>query len=109
MNGAHIAYTAVGRGAPILLLHGYPLSGELFARNRDALAAAGYRVITLDHRGFGNSTAPEGESGPIQTYARDALAVMDQLGVQKAIIGGISMGGPSSSRCTGRHRSASWA
>lgn len=94
VNGARIAYTSVGTGTPMLLLHGYPLSGELFARNRDALVAAGYRVITLDHRGYGNSTAPAGNPGSIQTYAQDALAVMDQLGIQKAIIGGMSMGGP---------------
>lgn len=94
VNGARIAYTSVGTGTPMLLLHGYPLSGELFARNRDALVAAGYRVITLDHRGYGNSTAPASQPGSIPTYAQDALAVMDQLGVPKAIIGGMSMGGP---------------
>ncbi|MFW8628511.1 alpha/beta fold hydrolase [Deinococcus sp. ME38] len=78
----------------MLLLHGYPLSGELFSRNRDALAAAGYRVITIDHRGYGKSVAPAGAPGDLATYAADALGVMDQLGVPKAIIGGMSMGGP---------------
>ena len=41
VNGAQIHYVSVGQGTPMLLLHGYPLSGELFSRNRDALAAAG--------------------------------------------------------------------
>ena len=41
VNGAQIHYVSEGTGTPILLLHGYPLSGELFSRNRDALAAAG--------------------------------------------------------------------
>ncbi|BDP43563.1 hypothetical protein DAETH_35320 (plasmid) [Deinococcus aetherius] len=94
VNGARIHYVSVGQGTPMLLLHGYPLSGELFARNRDALAAAGYRVITIDHRGYGRSTAPASDPGSLATYAQDALAVMDRLGVQKAIIGGMSMGGP---------------
>ncbi|GAA5534585.1 alpha/beta hydrolase [Deinococcus aluminii] len=94
VNGAHLAYTSVGQGTPILLIHGYPLSGELFARNRDTLAAAGYRVITIDQRGYGHSTAPASDPGSIGTYAADALAVLDQLGIQKAIIGGMSMGGP---------------
>lgn len=94
VNGAQIHYVSVGQGTPMLLLHGYPLSGELFSRNRDALAAAGYRVITIDHRGYGQSVAPAGAPGDLATYAADALGVMDQLNVPKAIIGGMSMGGP---------------
>ncbi len=94
VNGARIHYVSVGQGTPMLLLHGYPLSGELFARNRDALAAAGYRVITIDHRGYGSSTAPASDPGSLETYAQDALAVMDRLNVPRAIIGGMSMGGP---------------
>ncbi|MBB5234739.1 pimeloyl-ACP methyl ester carboxylesterase [Deinococcus budaensis] len=94
VNGARIHYVSQGSGTPMLLLHGYPLSGELFSRNRDALAAAGYRVITIDHRGYGRSTAPASDPGSLATYAQDALAVMDQLNVPRAIIGGMSMGGP---------------
>jgi pimeloyl-ACP methyl ester carboxylesterase len=94
VNGAQIHYVSVGSGKPMLLLHGYPLSGELFSRNRDALAAAGYQVITIDHRGYGMSTAPADAPGDLKTYAMDALTVMDKLNVPKAIIGGMSMGGP---------------
>ncbi len=94
VNGAQIHYVSQGSGTPMLLLHGYPLSGELFARNRDALASAGYRVITIDHRGYGKSVAPASDPGSLQTYAKDALAVLDQLNVPSAIIGGMSMGGP---------------
>ncbi|UBV45080.1 alpha/beta hydrolase (plasmid) [Deinococcus taeanensis] len=94
VNGARIHYVSQGAGTPMLLLHGYPLSGELFARNRNALAAAGYRVITIDHRGYGQSTAPATAPGSLETYASDALTVMDRLNVPKAIIGGMSMGGP---------------
>ncbi|GGR23160.1 alpha/beta fold hydrolase [Deinococcus ruber] len=94
VNGASIHYVSQGSGTPMLLLHGYPLSGELFARNRDALANAGYRVITIDHRGYGKSTAPASDPGSLETYAKDALAVLDKLNIPKAIIGGMSMGGP---------------
>lgn len=95
LNGAQIHYVSQGQGTPMLLIHGYPLSGELFKNNRGALARAGYRVITLDLRGFGQSRAPESDAGSIQTYAKDALALLDKLGIQKAIIGGMSMGGPT--------------
>lgn len=91
VNGARIFYQVAGQGAPMLLMHGYPLSGALFARNRDALAAR-YQVITIDHRGFGSSSAP-GIPDSIAVYADDALAVMDQLGIGRAIVGGHSMGG----------------
>lgn len=94
LNGARIHYVSQGSGTPLLLLHGYPLSGELFVRNRDALASAGFRVITVDHRGYGQSTAPADNPGDLATYAQDALAVLDQLNVNKAVIGGMSMGGP---------------
>ena len=94
VNGAQIHFVSQGTGTPMLLLHGYPLSGELFARNRDALSQAGYRVITIDHRGYGMSAALASDPGSLATYAKDALAVMDQLNIPKAIIGGMSMGGP---------------
>jgi hypothetical protein len=57
VNGARIFYQVLGAGEPMLLLHGYPLSGALFARNRDVLAER-YRVITVDHRGYGKSQVP---------------------------------------------------
>ena len=75
----------------MLLLHGYPLSGALFSRNREALAAQ-YQVITADHRGYGMSEAP-GTPDDVAVYASDAMAVLDELGVDQAIIGGHSMGG----------------
>ncbi|SDY92473.1 alpha/beta fold hydrolase [Citreimonas salinaria] len=91
-DGARIFYEVAGDGPPMLLLHGYPLSGALFARVRDALQDD-YTVLTVDHRGYGLSEAPEIPQD-IGTYANDALAVMDHLGFDAAIIGGMSMGGP---------------
>lgn len=92
VDGARIFYQVAGEGELMLLMHGYPLSGALFGRNREALAEQ-YQVITLDHRGYGISEAPEVPSD-VATYASDALAVLDELGVDQAIIGGHSMGGP---------------
>ena len=92
VNGANIFYQSVGSGTPMLLLHGYPLSGALFARVRDQLASR-YQVITLDHRGYGMSEAP-GVPDSVAVYAQDALDVLTAIGVDRAIIGGMSMGGP---------------
>lgn len=93
INGATIHYTVSGQGSPILLIHGYPLSGELFSRNRVALSGS-HQVITMDLRGFGQSSAPVSDPGSLQSYARDALGLLDTLNIQKAVIGGMSMGGP---------------
>lgn len=95
IEGARIFYQVLGEGQPILLIHGYPLSGDLFAENREALAEAGYQVITVDLRGYGRSEAlGEQPEGSVGSYADDVLAVMDELGVESAVIGGMSMGGP---------------
>ena len=92
VDGARIFYEARGNGPALMLLHGYPLSGALFARMRDELENE-YTVVTLDHRGYGKSEATS-NPGTVEQYARDAIAVMDKLGVEKAAIGGMSMGGP---------------
>ena len=92
VNGAEIFVSETGEGEAVVLLHGYPLSGALFERVRDALDDE-HRVITIDHRGYGNSSTPEVVES-VTTYAEDALAVLDQLGVESAAIGGMSMGGP---------------
>ena len=49
-----------GDGRPIVLIHGWPLSGDAFASNIPVLQDAGYRVVTYDRRGFGTSSKPEG-------------------------------------------------
>ena len=92
VGSATIAYRVQGHGPAMILIHGYPLSGELFVKNRAVLARR-YMVVTPDLRGFGNSTAPDTKGG-VALYAKDMLAVMDHLHVRKAIIGGMSMGGP---------------
>ena len=90
---AKLFYKSEGSGPAMVLIHGYPLGGELFKSNRSALAQAGYRVVTVDLRGFGRSSAPVSDAGSIPTYAQDVLAVMDKLEIKKAVIGGMSMGG----------------
>lgn len=90
-DGAQIYYQVQGEGTPLVLIHGYPLNSGLFRDNVGPLAAH-HQVITVDLRGFGQSIAPS-EDASIETYAEDVLAVMDMLGLEQAIVGGMSMGG----------------
>ena len=92
VGSATIAYRVQGHGPAMMLVHGYPLSGELFAKNRAVLARR-YTVVTPDLRGFGSSTTPDTKGG-VELYAKDMLAVMDHLSIKRVIIGGMSMGGP---------------
>lgn len=92
VEGARIHYQSVGQGPAMFLIHGFPLNGDFFRDNAPALSR-NYRVVTMDLRGFGQSTTDPSDPGSVSTYAGDALAVMDKLGVQKAVIGGMSMGG----------------
>ncbi|WP_394824851.1 alpha/beta fold hydrolase [Pendulispora albinea] len=91
-DGVRIHYLDQGRGTPVLLLHAYPLHGAMFQPQLDALASK-YRFIVPDHRGFGKSGPPLAEASEMAQLAGDALAVLDALQIQQAVIGGVSMGG----------------
>ncbi len=91
VNGTRLFYQVSGTGTPLLLIHGFPLSGQLFQGQLAGLSQR-FQVITPDLRGFGKSATPDAQGG-ISTYARDMLGLMNHLGIRKAIIGGHSMGG----------------
>ena len=90
-DGAQIFYQVTGAGTPLVLIHGYPLSGALFTYQQTGLASR-FQVITLDLPGYGQSTATSG-SASTAYYAQAVLALLDHLGIAKAVIGGHSMGG----------------
>ena len=90
-NGTTIFYQVTGSGTPLVLIHGYPLSGALFQHQQTGLASK-FQVVTLDLPGFGRSSAPVG-FGSTALYAHYVLDLMNHLGISKAIIGGHSMGG----------------
>lgn len=80
-----------GGGAPVILAHGFLMDHEMFAPQVAALAPE-FRVITWDERGFG-LTEFDGEPFTYWDSARDCLALFDHLGVDRAVVGGMSQGG----------------
>lgn len=82
-------YEDHGAGQPVVLIHGYPLSGASWEKQTAALLAAGYRVITYDRRGFGRSS--QATSG-YDRFARDLDVVLERLDLNDAVLVGFSMG-----------------
>jgi 3-oxoadipate enol-lactonase len=91
VRGIEIAYEDVGRGAPVVLLHGFPFNRTLWREQAAALAAS-FRVITPDLRGHGESGVAEGPA-TMEEMAEDVAALLGELGVARAVVGGLSMGG----------------
>ncbi len=90
LNGVNLAVDVRGEGPAILFIHGYPLDRGIWAHPMAALD--GYRRIAPDLRGMGESDAPDlGYS--METYAGDLAALLDTLGVEEAVLCGLSMGG----------------
>lgn len=87
-----INYVDYGRGQPIVLIHGWPLSLKSWERQVPALIDAGYRVIAYDRRGFGHSDAPW-EGYDYNCLASDLHALIMTLGLSEVILVGFSMGG----------------
>ena len=85
-------YEIQGAGKPVVLIHGWPLSGRAWEAQTLALVEAGYQVITYDRRGFGKSSQPW-EGYDYDTLAQDLKALMDKLDLNDATLVGFSMGG----------------
>lgn len=85
-------HVETGEGPAVLLLHAFPMDSALWAAQRRPLAEAGLRVITPDLPGFGGS--PVSDQPPSLDVMADAVAdLMDHLGLESAVVGGLSMGG----------------
>jgi pimeloyl-ACP methyl ester carboxylesterase len=91
INGINLAYDDSGAGLPLLLIHGFPLSRAMWAPQREALRDS-FRIIAPDLRGFGNSDAPDGPYS-MDIFADDMVALLDHLGIDRAVVCGMSMGG----------------
>lgn len=92
LNEITLAYSDRGKGLPLVLIHGFPLGRKMWRPQAEALSKAGCRVITPDLRGFGESGLTSGIVS-MDIYADDIVALLDHLGIDKAVVGGMSMGG----------------
>lgn len=86
-----MGWLEAGDGWPVILLHAFPLHAEMW-RPQLEVAPAGWRLLAPDLRGFGDGP-PLDRALTVDEYARDVAALMDALGLERATIGGLSMGG----------------
>jgi non-heme chloroperoxidase len=98
-------YEDHGAGQPVVLIHGYPLSGRAWDRQVPVLLEAGYRVITYDRRGFGKSSQPV-IGYDYDTFAADLNTLLEHLDLHDAVLVGHSMGSGEVTRYLGRYGSA---
>ena len=98
-------YEDHGSGRPVVLIHGYPLSGRAWDRQVPMLLEAGNRVITYDRRGFGNSSQPA-TGYDYDTFAADLNTLLETLDLREVILVGHSMGTGEVTRYLGRYGSA---
>jgi non-heme chloroperoxidase len=99
-------YEDHGSGKPVVLIHGYPLSGGSWEKQVAVLLAAGHRVITYDRRGFGKSSQPT-MGYNYDTFAADLHQVVTHLELHDFALVGFSMGGGEVARYLGKYGSKS--
>ncbi|MFD6756347.1 alpha/beta fold hydrolase [Micromonospora gifhornensis] len=97
-------YEDHGSGQPIVLIHGFPFNGATWEKISGPLLAAGYRVITYDRRGFGNSAQPA-LGYDYDTFSADLDVLMTELDLRNAILVGHSMGTGEVTRYLGAYGS----
>ncbi|MBE7219654.1 MAG: alpha/beta hydrolase [Caulobacteraceae bacterium] len=104
-DGTHIYYDDWGQGPTVVLIHGWPLSADMWQDNATYLAENGCRVVMYDRRGFGRSSKPW-NGYDYDTFAADLKAVIDQLNLSDVVLCGFSMGGGEVARYIGRYGTA---
>ena len=98
-------YEDHGSGPPVVMIHGYPLSGRAWDRQIPVLLGTGYRVITYDRRGFGKSSQPA-TGYDYDVFAADLNTLMEKLDLHDTMLVGHSMGTGEVTRYLGRYGSA---
>jgi len=100
----NLYYEDHGSGKPVVLIHGYPLSGASWEKQSAVLLNAGHRVITYDRRGFGKSSQPTAGYN-YDTFAEDLHKLVTQLELRDFVLAGFSMGGGEVARYLGKYGS----
>ena len=101
-NPVRIYYNDYGSGKPVILIHGWPLSNEMWEYQINDLVNSGCRVIAYDRRGFGKSSKPW-DGYDYDTLTDDLKALIDELGLEDITLIGFSMGGGEVVRYFSRH------
>ena len=91
-TSVRIYYTDYGKGKPVILIHGWPLSNEMWEYQINDLVNSGHRVIAYDRRGFGKSSKPW-DGYDYDTMTDDLKSLIDQLKLEDITLIGFSMGG----------------
>ncbi|HEX8459928.1 MAG TPA: alpha/beta hydrolase [Segetibacter sp.] len=100
-----LSYKDYGKGRPVVLIHGWPLSKEMWEYQIEDLVNAGFRVIKYDRRGFGKSSKPwNGYS--YDSLTSDLNAIIEELDLNDAVLVGFSMGGGEAVRYLSAYGSA---
>jgi non-heme chloroperoxidase len=97
-------YEDHGSGQPVVLIHGYPLDGNSWEKQSRELLDAGYRVLTYDRRGFGQSSKPT-TGYDCDTFAADLHTLVEALDLRDAVLVGFSMGSGEVARYLGTYGS----
>ncbi|OLY93346.1 Pimeloyl-ACP methyl ester carboxylesterase [Cnuella takakiae] len=97
-----ISYKDYGQGRPVVLIHGWPLSKDMWEYQIDDLVNAGLRVVKYDRRGFGKSDKPW-DGYDYDTLTEDLHALLEQLDLRDAVLVGFSMGGGEAVRYISRY------
>ncbi|HEX8356068.1 MAG TPA: alpha/beta hydrolase [Segetibacter sp.] len=99
-----LSYKDYGKGRPVVLIHGWPLSKEMWEYQIEDLVTAGLRVIKYDRRGFGKSSKPW-DGYNYDTLTADLNAIMEELDLVDAVLVGFSMGGGEAVRYLSKYGS----
>lgn len=101
-DDTELFYNDAGHGTPVILIHGWPATSEMFEYQTTALLERGFRVIAYDRRGFGKSAQPAG-GYDYDTLASDLNSLIEHLELDEVALVGFSMGGGEIARYLGRY------
>jgi len=103
--GVKLHVTDLGEGQPLVLIHGWPLSDEMYEYQYQYFSRKGFRVIGISLRGFGKSDKPYGKYN-FDVFSDDIKVVLEKLKIENAVLGGFSMGGAVTIHYVNKYKAA---